>query len=89
MKWRAIADSSAIRNWGDEYVVYNPRSGNSHLLGYVAGQILLKLQQAPMDAAGLLDKLPIDWQLDADQDVTEQIDALLADLGSLALIERA
>jgi len=89
MKWRAIADSSNMHHWGDEYVVYNPRSGDSHLLGYVAGQILVELQQAPLDAASLIDRLPVDWQLDADQDLIEQIDALLTDLGALALIERA
>ncbi|WP_188568932.1 HPr-rel-A system PqqD family peptide chaperone [Undibacterium terreum] len=78
-----------MRNWGDEYVVYNPLSGDSHLLGLAGGQILLKLQQAPLDSKALMEQLATDWQFDSEQDAIAQIDALLTDLGALALIERA
>ncbi len=80
--------SSNIRIWDEEYVVYNPRSGDSHLLGYIAGQILLKLQ-VPLDFKVLLEQLACDWQFDSKQDAAEQIDAMMADLNALALIERA
>ncbi|WP_394780932.1 HPr-rel-A system PqqD family peptide chaperone [Undibacterium sp.] len=88
MKWRAIADSSNIRIWDEEYVVYNPRSGDSHLLSYIAGQLLLKLQH-PLDSKALVEQLSIDWQFDSEQDAAVQIDAMLAELDALALIERA
>lgn len=88
MKWRAIADSSNIRIWDEEYVIYNSRSGDSHLLSYIAGQLLLKLQ-LPLDSKTLIEQLSSDWQFDSEQDAAEQIDAMLADLDALALIERA
>ena len=70
-------------------MVYNSLSGDSHLLGLIGGQILLKLQQAPLDTKTLVDQLSDDWQFDSEQDAIEQIDALLTDLDALALIERA
>ncbi|HTD04493.1 HPr-rel-A system PqqD family peptide chaperone [Undibacterium sp.] len=87
--WRAIDGAAEIRHWGDEYVVYNVRSGNTHLLGFAAGQIFLKLQQSAADAGSLASMLAIDWQLDPDAEFMQQIASLLADLDALALIERA
>ncbi|MFZ6645800.1 HPr-rel-A system PqqD family peptide chaperone [Undibacterium sp. TJN25] len=88
MKWQAAAGSSKMRLWGEEYVIYNARSGDSHLLGYIAGQVLLKLQN-PLDSGALMEQLSDDWQFDSEQDAIEQIAAILADLDALALIERA
>lgn len=89
MKWGLISDQALhFRSWDDEFVVYNSRSGDTHLLGSVAAQILLKLQQAPSNSATLAESLAPLLHADRDDDVVAQIEHILADLDTLALIER-
>jgi PqqD family protein of HPr-rel-A system len=90
MKWRAISDPAFnARSWGNEFVVYNPLSGDTHLLGLAAAQILTHLHQAPSTAASLLASLAALWQVESNEELVLQVDAILADLDALALIERA
>jgi PqqD family protein of HPr-rel-A system len=89
MKWSLISDQALhFRSWDDEFVVYNSLSGDTHLLGSVAAQILLKLQQAPSNSATLAESLAPLLHADRDDDVVAQIEHILADLDTLALIER-
>jgi hypothetical protein len=40
-RWRSVAPSAiAWREWDGEFVVRNERTGNSHLLGTLAGRVL-------------------------------------------------
>jgi PqqD family protein of HPr-rel-A system len=90
MQWRALPDSALhVRSWEDEFVVYNSLSGDTHLLGSAAAQILLKLQQAPSDAVALAQSLATQLQseIEMDQELAAQITLLLTDLHTLALIE--
>lgn len=74
--------------WDDEYVVYNNLSGDTHLLGSAAAQVLLKLQQAPADAMAVARSLASLLQVEMmDESLAPQIANLLADLNALALIE--
>ena len=50
-RWRSVAPSAiAWREWDGEFVVRNERTGNSHLLGTLAGRVLGVL----LDAGGPL-----------------------------------
>ena len=90
MKWRLISDQALqLRCWDDEFVVYNNLSGDTHLLGSAAAQVLLKLQQAPSDAVSLAESLASLLQVEImDESLAPQIANLLADLDALALIEQ-
>lgn len=89
MKWRLMSDQALqLRFWGDEFVVYNSLSGDTHLLGSTAAQILLKLQQAPSNATALTASLAPLLHAEMDDELVFQIEHILADLGTLALIER-
>lgn len=89
MKWRAISSpTNTLHCWGSEFVVFNNRSGDTHLLSAFAGQILLKLQQTPFDAASLAELFAAILQVDPEQDLELQVQDILEDLNSLALIER-
>lgn len=45
--WRCIPpDAIAWREWDGEFVVRNERTGNSHLLGLLAGRVLRVLVEA-------------------------------------------
>lgn len=88
MKWRAISyPSNSLCCWGDEFVAFNNRSGDTHLLNAFAGQVLLRLQQEPLDLASLIEFFGAIPQLDPER-AELQIENILADLDSLGLIER-
>ena len=76
--------SESLFFWDDECVVFNHLSGDTHLLSALAGQILLKLQQAPLHAASLA----VDAMLESSTQSGHEFDDILAELSALALIER-
>jgi len=89
MKWRLISDHVLhFRFWDDEFVVYNSLSGDTHLLDSTAAQILLKLQQAPLNSTTLAESLAPLLHAEMDDEFVVQIEHILADLDTLALIER-
>jgi PqqD family protein of HPr-rel-A system len=90
IKWRVRSDQALhFRSWGDEIVVYNGLSGDTHLLGSVAAQILLRLQHAPSNFISLAESLTSLLQIEMMGEPLEpQLANLLADLNALALIER-
>jgi PqqD family protein of HPr-rel-A system len=71
----------AHRGWDNEFVLYNDLSGDTHLLGADAMQVLLQLSTGPRDAAALA------HALGGTDDDTFKV--LLAELAALALIEPA
>jgi len=77
-----------FRCWDDEYVVYNRLSGDTHLLGSTAAHILLELQQAPSNTTALIESLAPLLHAEMDDELVIQIEHILADLDTLALIER-
>lgn len=93
-RWRLIPGQlAAYRQWDDEFVVYNNLSGDTHLLGIDAMQVLLDLQRrGPADtgtlaAATSADEAEAGSPTDPDNDIAAAIDAILDDLHRLALIE--
>lgn len=81
--WKLIEGQTLTRRgWDDEYVVYNDLSGDTHLLGADAMDILLQLQSGPVDEEALAQALQV-----ARQD-REVFALTLVELGALSLIER-
>lgn len=70
------------RQWGDEYVIYNDLSGDTHLVDDVAMEILLNLQAASRNPAG------VEFPGQSTCDMPGALDDLLASLASISLIER-
>jgi PqqD family protein of HPr-rel-A system len=90
MKWQAIStEAMYVRSWDDEFVVYNSLSGDTHLLGAAAGHILTGLQRAPSDERSLTESLCETLHAEPTPEMSLQIQAILADLQKLALIEEA
>lgn len=77
-----------FRCWDDEFVIYNSLSGDTHLMSWVAAQILLKLLQAPSNTSTLIESLSHELPTETDDALAFQIESILADLDKLALIER-
>ncbi len=78
------------RHWDDESVLYDPRSGQTHLLNALAAEILLLLQEHPCrDARAVLAHLASGGQIEPSPDLERQTEGLLHQLDGLALIERS
>jgi len=87
-KWQ-LADENAFlfRSWDDEFVVYNGATGDTHLLGLVAAQVMVKLQQTPTDAVSLAEWVAPLLQTEADDEFMFVIEQILIDFDSLGIIE--
>lgn len=82
--WRLSAGQRLRRRqWDDECVLYNDLSGDTHLIGADALQLLLALQERPADAGALARAL---LAAGLAEDAGE-VPALLDQLERLALVE--
>lgn len=87
-KWQVAAKNSLLfRSWNDEFVVYNGATGDTHLLGLAAAQVMLELQQTPADAVGLAESVAPLLQTEPDEELVSFIEQILTDFDSLGIIE--
>jgi PqqD family protein of HPr-rel-A system len=75
------------KKWGEEYVVFNQTSGNSHLLNPTAAKILSIVQSHPSSAEEISLKMASESELGADEEILQGVDVVLETLDSLGLIE--
>ncbi len=90
MKWQITSDQAANSClWGDELVFYNKFSGDTHLLGLAATQLLLELRQSPSSTQFLTGVLAPRLQAEkvTHEEFLFQIDHFLNELNTLGLIE--
>lgn len=71
----------------DESVVYNDSSGETHLLSAIAVNLLQKLQEAPADFSSLSTFIGEAWEFESDDELSNTVQGLLAELDALWLIE--
>jgi len=89
-RWRGVAaDAIVWREWDGEFVVRNERSGSSHLLGTLAGQVLQCLLEADaaLSATDIVQRLGGQPAAAADPDLYTAIDEVLAEFHRLGLAE--
>jgi PqqD family protein of HPr-rel-A system len=88
--WR-ITPGQALRfrPFGDEIVLYNDLSGDTHLLGDTAMHLLSVLQRSPATRAALAASLAAALGCEHDAAFDDELDALLASLAAYYLIEQA
>ena len=90
MKWQVVSDQAVSScSWDDEWVFYNDLSGDTHLLGQTAAQILLELRQSPSSTQFLTGVLAPRLQAEnvTHEEFSFQIDYFLNELNTLGLIE--
>lgn len=83
--WRLIPGQQLRhRSWdGEDFVLYNNLSGDTHMLDAAAIEVLSALQRGAADAASLAAAL----QLDDGADSAAMLAELLAELHTLFLVE--
>jgi PqqD family protein of HPr-rel-A system len=73
--------------WDNEFVVYNPLSGDTHLLDRFSGEVLKSLETVPASQLDLALRLHQELGVDLDEDLTRRIGELLLKFSELNLIE--
>ena len=72
--------------WDDEYLVYNDLSGDTHLLGAAAIELLLALKTAPATRQTLTALLKAEFDIDGTE-LGDETDALLEHMKRLSLVD--
>jgi PqqD family protein of HPr-rel-A system len=75
------------KTWGEESIVFNESSGNTHLLNPTAAKILSMVQSQPSSAQEVSLKIASESGLAADEEILQRVNVVLETLDSLGLIE--
>ena len=88
-RWQAL-EYLRIRAWDEEYVVHNDLSGDTHLLGLLAGRALdlLCRTRASLTVAELVQRLAEEEQLIPDDELVHGVTSALEQFDRLGLAER-
>lgn len=83
--WKAFPVISKI--WGDDSIVFNKSSGNTHLINPTAAKILAIVQSQATSAEEISQKIATEMELDVDAEILQQVKVVLETLDGLGLIE--
>ena len=88
-RWRAISGFTLHwHTWGNEHIVYNAGSGDTHLFNEFAALILRKLQEQAATVDELTQLSATSFNHDVGEELHAQINELLLELDRLGVIER-
>jgi PqqD family protein of HPr-rel-A system len=87
-KWRLSPGAVLTwRSWGDEYVVFNAQTGDTHLLDTVGREGLLCFEEACLDQAEICRRLATRLEIEPDEQLGDYVGKLLARFSQLGLVE--
>ena len=75
------------RCWEGEYVVFNPLSGDTHLLDIVAGGVLMDILDGPSTAGELVGRAGAFLDVEGGEALSSYVKDILQKLDELGLIE--
>ena len=88
VQWKVGGDRQLIwRGWDDEHVVFDPLSGDTHVLNSIAAVALKFLQSRSLDCQTLSQCVARELELELDDDLSQHLQRLLAKFEDLGLIE--
>ncbi len=87
-KWR-IAGGERLqwRYWDGDYVVFNPLSGQTHLLDIVTGKVLMLIMSGSSSATEFRSEISTFLEVDDDNRLSKSISDILSRLEEAGLIE--
>ena len=77
------------RRWGDEFIVFNPTSGQTHLLNLVAGKALKLLEKSPASPSEVMDRLCETTGVESSTEFLDHLRRLFSEFDDLGLVELA
>jgi PqqD family protein of HPr-rel-A system len=88
--WRLSGEGPpAVRCWEGDYVVYNRRSGDTHVLDIVTGEVIRALMAGEARSGELCRRVSEFLEVPNDAEVSDLVDRILTALDELGLIEPA
>ncbi len=75
-----------LRDWNGEFAVFNPLSGHTHILDFIAGSLLQVLADGPRTELELAQLLAAVLELPADAPLQEPLCRLLNQLDEQGLV---
>jgi len=81
-----VPEALCWEHWGEESVLFDRRSGQTHLLTAMATECLLLLQDGDLNLDQLTEKLELVFQSAPEPGAREQIEQLLLALNELGLV---
>ena len=88
--WRlSVTSALPFRFWDGEIVVYNPLSGDTHMLDVLTSELLRVLMGGPADVAALRRATAVFLDVPDNEQVAQHVGQALASLDELGLIELA
>ena len=75
------------RCWDGEYVVFNPLTGDTHLLDVVAGGVLMDILAGPATVNELIGRAAEFLDVESDQALSSHVENILQRLDELGLVE--
>jgi PqqD family protein of HPr-rel-A system len=89
-RWRVDPAQVMSHAWADEdeQLVYDQRSGHTHMVGPIEAWILNRLTSGPVGVAELVEEFADGSEQPASADVLRQIEAILRRLEDVELAER-
>jgi PqqD family protein of HPr-rel-A system len=73
------------KSWGEDIVVYNFASGNTHLLTPIAAQVLKLIEARPRNCSEIARELSGAVTVSLDDEITQEVQNLLLSLDELGL----
>lgn len=87
-RWRTVTGGALpFRNWDGDYVVYNPLSGNTHILDIVSGETLAGLFDRPRGSDELCTRIARFLDVPDDAVLAATLARVLDVLEELGLVE--
>ena len=74
-------------SWEEESIVFDPRSGQTHVLTAVAAEALLHLHATPRTEAELTQHLANEFNLETDDTLRQHVEDMLNHFYELGLVE--
>ncbi|MES2830451.1 MAG: HPr-rel-A system PqqD family peptide chaperone [Pseudomonadota bacterium] len=76
------------RRWGDEYILYDVDSGNTHLVTPLAADVLARLKAQPCDTDSLVLFFATDEEPSKLPEIRQTLATILDDLERIDLVRR-
>ena len=87
--WRISSPQPlSIRCWDGDYAVYNPLSGNTHILDILSGEVLRTIVAGNSRSGELIRRVAEFLEIPADDQTCKRLDEILQELDELGLIEQ-
>jgi len=76
-----------FKQWGDEYLIYNELTADTHLFDSVMGELIISLSNKPFSKQEFLDSLLISYTGFSEKDVAEYMENVIQILQEKDLLE--